>query len=175
MPALAPRPQGPDEIAQRRVALDRVWDEAVAHGKTPVVALRAVVAGHSASLADALEVERAARLAEALLRGFDAVNKTSTLPAKGVGEKLVSSRVAEAAVRAVVELRSAQETDINLPFLHATAQGPLHLERRVTRRELELLDVGRPLAGPDGASAPAGAAASAGAPTPSKRWWWPFG
>jgi len=156
-----------------RRGLDRGGDGAVALGKRQVVALRAVVAVQGNALADELEAERAARLAEALLRGFDAENRTATLPAKGVGDKNVSSRVAEAAVRAVVELRSTQEAEINLPFLHATAQGPLHLARRVTRADLELLDrtgslEAREVPGPSGAAPDAPGA-------PAKRWWWPFG
>jgi molecular chaperone DnaK len=46
-------------------------------------------------------------------------------------------RLKEAAERAKVELSSAMVTDINLPFLAAGPAGPIHLQRELSRGELE--------------------------------------
>jgi len=48
-------------------------------------------------------------------------------------------RVREAAEKAKIELSSAQTTDINLPFITATASGPVHLQMTLTRSKLEQL------------------------------------
>jgi len=48
-------------------------------------------------------------------------------------------RLKEAAAKAVHELASIQQTDINLPFIAADATGPKHLAMRLTRTMLELL------------------------------------
>ncbi len=52
-------------------------------------------------------------------------------------------RLKEACERAKIELSAAMTTDINLPFLAVDASGPLHLQRDITRGELE--GVCRPL------------------------------
>ena len=43
-------------------------------------------------------------------------------------DKMALQRLKEAAEKAKIELSSAQSTSINLPFITATEQGPLHLE-----------------------------------------------
>ena len=48
-------------------------------------------------------------------------------------------RLKEAAERAKHELSSSLETEVNLPFIAATAAGPLHLQARLTRGKLETL------------------------------------
>jgi molecular chaperone DnaK len=48
-------------------------------------------------------------------------------------------RLKEAAERAKHELSSAEETDINLPFIAADASGPKHLTETMTRPQLEAL------------------------------------
>ena len=48
-------------------------------------------------------------------------------------------RVKEAAEKAKIELSSAQQTEINLPYITADATGPKHLEVKVTRAKLESL------------------------------------
>ncbi len=48
-------------------------------------------------------------------------------------------RLKEAAERAKVELSSTMTTDINLPFLAVGASGPIHLQRDLSRGELESL------------------------------------
>jgi molecular chaperone DnaK len=52
-------------------------------------------------------------------------------------DKMAMQRLKEAAEKAKIELSSTLETTINLPFITATPEGPLHLEQRLTRGELE--------------------------------------
>src|SRR4029453_2511949 len=52
-------------------------------------------------------------------------------------DKMAMQRLKEAAEKAKIELSSTLETTINLPFLTATPEGPLHMEQRLTRGELE--------------------------------------
>src|SRR5439155_404502 len=52
-------------------------------------------------------------------------------------DKMVLQRLKEAAEKAKIELSSAMETDINLPFLTADASGPKHLVIKLTRAKLE--------------------------------------
>lgn len=48
-------------------------------------------------------------------------------------------RLYEAAEKAKVELSTAPQSEISLPFIHADANGPLHLEYRITRAKLDEL------------------------------------
>merc|ERR1719333_1656645 len=52
-------------------------------------------------------------------------------------DKLALQRVREAAEAAKVELSSAPQTDINLPFITADQSGPKHLQLKLTRAKLE--------------------------------------
>eukprot|EP00746_Dinoflagellata_sp_MGD_P154211 gnl/MRDRNA2_/MRDRNA2_84699_c0_seq1.p1 gnl/MRDRNA2_/MRDRNA2_84699_c0~~gnl/MRDRNA2_/MRDRNA2_84699_c0_seq1.p1 ORF type:complete len:1024 (+),score=266.21 gnl/MRDRNA2_/MRDRNA2_84699_c0_seq1:262-3072(+) len=52
-------------------------------------------------------------------------------------DKLALQRVREAAEAAKVELSSAPQTDINLPFITADQTGPKHLQLKMTRAKLE--------------------------------------
>jgi molecular chaperone DnaK len=52
-------------------------------------------------------------------------------------DAMALQRLKEAAERAKQELSSAEETDLNLPFLSADENGPKHLEIRLTRETLE--------------------------------------
>jgi molecular chaperone DnaK len=54
-------------------------------------------------------------------------------------DPMAMQRLKEAAEKAKIELSSAQETDINLPFITADASGPKHLNIRLTRPKLEQL------------------------------------
>ncbi|KAF0182414.1 MAG: molecular chaperone DnaK [Nitrospirae bacterium] len=54
-------------------------------------------------------------------------------------DKMALQRLKEAAERAKVELSSAQETEINLPFVTADASGPKHLLMKLSRGKLEQL------------------------------------
>jgi molecular chaperone DnaK len=52
-------------------------------------------------------------------------------------DKMAMQRLKEAAEKAKIELSSTLETTINLPFITATPDGPLHMEQRLTRGEFE--------------------------------------
>jgi len=54
-------------------------------------------------------------------------------------DKLALQRLKEAAERAKIELSTAKETEINLPFITADASGPKHLVMKLTRAKLETL------------------------------------
>jgi molecular chaperone DnaK len=54
-------------------------------------------------------------------------------------DKLALQRLKEAAEKAKIELSSAKETEINLPFITADASGPKHLVMKLTRAKLESL------------------------------------
>ena len=55
------------------------------------------------------------------------------------GDKLALQRLKEAAEKAKIELSSAQQTEINLPFITADQSGPKHLTMKLTRSKLESL------------------------------------
>jgi molecular chaperone DnaK len=54
-------------------------------------------------------------------------------------DKLALQRLKEAAEKAKIELSSAVQTDVNLPFITADASGPKHLNIKLTRAKLEQL------------------------------------
>ena len=54
-------------------------------------------------------------------------------------DKMAAQRLQEAAEKAKVELSSLQETTINLPFITATQDGPLHLELQLSRAKFQEL------------------------------------
>src|SRR5215211_1294687 len=57
-------------------------------------------------------------------------------------DKMALQRLYEAAEKAKIELSSAQETQINLPFITATDAGPKHLDIKLTRAKLTELTSG---------------------------------
>jgi molecular chaperone DnaK len=52
-------------------------------------------------------------------------------------DKMARQRLQEAAERAKIELSAAQETQINLPYITAGADGPLHLDVKLSRGEFQ--------------------------------------
>jgi molecular chaperone DnaK len=54
-------------------------------------------------------------------------------------DRIALQRLKEAAEKAKIELSSATETEINLPFITADASGPKHLNVKLTRAKLESL------------------------------------
>jgi len=54
-------------------------------------------------------------------------------------DKMAMQRLKEAAEKAKIELSSVLETEINLPFITATKEGPKHLLMKITRAKLEEL------------------------------------
>ena len=61
--------------------------------------------------------------------------KTSGVDVRG--DKLALQRLDEAAEKAKIELSTATETEINIPFITSTAEGPQHLLLKMTRAQLE--------------------------------------
>ena len=55
------------------------------------------------------------------------------------GDKMVLQRLKEAAEKAKIELSGMTSTNINLPFLTATASGPVHFETTLTRAKFNEL------------------------------------
>ncbi|MGZ4207995.1 MAG: molecular chaperone DnaK [Actinomycetota bacterium] len=52
-------------------------------------------------------------------------------------DRMALQRLKEAAEKAKIELSQTTEATINLPFITATAEGPLHLEEKLSRSEFE--------------------------------------
>ena len=69
-----------------------------------------------------------------LVRGFENDNGVDLSK-----DRMAVQRLKEAAEKAKIELSSVSETEINLPFITATAEGPLHLQQKLTRSEFEKL------------------------------------
>ncbi|MCK6265361.1 molecular chaperone DnaK [Vibrio sp. ZSDE26] len=67
----------------------------------------------------------------------DEFNKEQGIDLKN--DPLAMQRVKEAAEKAKIELSSAQQTDVNLPYVTADATGPKHMNVKVTRAKLESL------------------------------------
>ena len=61
--------------------------------------------------------------------------KTSGVDVRG--DKLALQRLDEAAEKAKIELSTAIESEINIPFITSTAEGPQHLLLKMTRAQLE--------------------------------------
>ncbi len=54
-------------------------------------------------------------------------------------DKMATQRLKEAAEKAKIELSTLQETTVNLPFITATSEGPLHLELTLSRAKFQEL------------------------------------
>jgi molecular chaperone DnaK len=54
-------------------------------------------------------------------------------------DKMAMQRLKEAAEKAKIELSSVQSTQINLPFITATSEGPKHLDEQLTRAKFQEL------------------------------------
>jgi molecular chaperone DnaK len=52
-------------------------------------------------------------------------------------DRMAGQRLKEAAEKAKIELSQVQQTQINLPFITATPEGPLHLDESLTRSQFE--------------------------------------
>ncbi|GGN30187.1 molecular chaperone DnaK [Streptomyces fuscichromogenes] len=55
------------------------------------------------------------------------------------GDKMAVQRLREGAEKAKIELSSSTETSVNLPYITASAAGPLHLEEKLTRAQFQEL------------------------------------
>jgi len=65
--------------------------------------------------------------------------KDEGLDLRAKGNEMALQRLKDAAERAKIELSTAMETEINLPFVTADANGPKHLVKKLTRAKLEQL------------------------------------
>ena len=54
-------------------------------------------------------------------------------------DKMALQRLREAAEKAKIELSSSMQTSINLPYITASAEGPLHLDETITRAQFQQL------------------------------------
>jgi len=76
------------------------------------------------------------RIVEWLISEF---KTESGLDLRAKGNEMALQRLKDAAEKAKIELSTAQESEINLPFITADASGPKHLVRKLTRAKLESL------------------------------------
>ena len=70
---------------------------------------------------------------------IDEFKKKEGLDLRAKGNEMALQRLKDAAERAKIELSTAMETEINLPFVTADASGPKHLVEKLTRAQLERL------------------------------------
>src|SRR6202008_2316425 len=70
---------------------------------------------------------------------IDKFKKDEGLDLRAKGNEMALQRLKDAAERAKIELSTALETEINLPFITADASGPKHLVKKLTRAKLEQL------------------------------------
>ncbi|SNS87128.1 molecular chaperone DnaK [Geodermatophilus pulveris] len=72
------------------------------------------------------------KVVDHLVRTFNASNGIDLSK-----DKLAMQRLREAAEKAKIELSGAQSTNVNLPYITAGAEGPLHLDVTITRAEFQ--------------------------------------
>jgi len=70
---------------------------------------------------------------------IDEFKKEEGLDLRAKGNEMALQRLRDSAERAKIELSTAIETEINLPFITADATGPKHLVKKLTRAKLESL------------------------------------
>jgi molecular chaperone DnaK len=70
---------------------------------------------------------------------IDEFKKDEGLDLRGKGNEMALQRLRDAAERAKIELSSTMETEVNLPFITADANGPKHLVKKLTRAKLEAM------------------------------------
>src|SRR5438552_2297686 len=68
---------------------------------------------------------------------IDEFRKKEGLNLRDKGNEMALQRLRDAAERAKIELSTTMETEINLPFITADANGPKHLVKKMTRAKLE--------------------------------------
>src|ERR1700728_3434647 len=76
------------------------------------------------------------RIVDWLIEEF---KKDEGLDLRAKGNEMALQRLRDSAERAKIELSTALETEINLPFITADASGPKHLVKKLTRAKLEQL------------------------------------
>jgi len=137
---------------------------ALEEGRPPFEALRLCSAAH---LGVAGRGETVARIAIALAHDFEQEAGVSVMR-----DALVFSRIAQAYLLALDELRTRDDYDLNLPFLTANQHGPAHLHRKLTAKllaELAARDPHSKAPRPPAEQPPQTSASKA-----KKKGWWPF-
>ena len=131
-------------------------------GRPPFEALHDCSEAH---LGIAGRADTVARISLALAQDFEREADVSV-----TRDALVFSRIAQAYLLALDELRTRDHYDLNLPFLTANANGPVHLHRTLTSKLLAERAARDPQleAGRAAATQPAPAASG------KKKGWWPF-
>src|ERR671925_610302 len=74
------------------------------------------------------------RIVDWLIQEFQ---KDEGLDLRAKGNEMALQRLRDAAERAKIELSTTMETEVNLPFINADANGPKHLVKKLTRAKLE--------------------------------------
>src|SRR6185437_5035725 len=69
----------------------------------------------------------------------DEFKKEEGLDLRAKGNEMALQRLRDAAEKAKIELSTAMESEINLPFITADASGPKHLVKKLSRSKLEAL------------------------------------
>jgi hypothetical protein len=140
---------------------------ALNEGRPPYDAIHACSAAH---LGIAGRADTVARIALALAHDFEREAGVSV-----VRDANVLSRIAQAYLLALDELRTSESYDLNLPFLTANQNGPAHFRRKVTAKLLAELAVRDPRGeAPPPPAQPTGGLSPAAAPAAKKKGWWPF-
>ncbi len=75
------------------------------------------------------------KLVDHLVRQFELSNNGLDL----TKDKMAMQRLREAAEKAKIELSASQSTTVNLPYITASPEGPLHLDVTITRAEFQRL------------------------------------
>ena len=151
-----------EEAERRRRAFHAAVKSASLSGTDPYRVLCEAARAHLGLVG---ESDTLARVVLALAEDFEAETGASVR-----SDPQVLSRLADAYLRASGELAHHPRTTLNLPFLAATASGPVHLLREIGVAELVALASREP-----GAVVAAPKAAPAPPPEPpKKRGWWPF-
>lgn len=70
---------------------------------------------------------------------IDEFRRDEGLDLRAKGNEMALQRLRDGAERAKIELSSTMETEVNLPFITADANGPKHLLKKITRAKLESL------------------------------------
>lgn len=140
----APSP-GVDAAMASRVI--EAFKAAAAAGLGPFEAL--VVASRE-RLGPMGETDTFARVVFALATDFDAQHGTTI-----VREPMALARIIEGYFKSIEGLRAGRTYELNLPFLTATSEGPVHLVRTLSAADVAALLAPRP--------------------APKKKGWWPFG
>lgn len=151
-----------NEIAKFTDALVAALNE----GRRPYDALRASSAAH---LGIAGRADTVARIALALAQDFEREAGVQV-----VRDASVLSRIAQAYLLALDELRTSESYELNLPFLTVTQSGPVHLLRRLTAKLLADLAARDPIHDAPPPPPSTGGPTPAPAPSAKKKGWWPF-